>query len=77
MSWNYRVIKTTEGSSSHYYLHEVYYDDAGQPDGSTVEPVFVSGENVEEIRQVLTQMLRDIKQPVLEERDGKLIEVKA
>ena len=75
MSWNYRVIKTTEGDCAYYAIHEVYYDDDGQPDGSTVEPVFVSGESVEDIRQMLAQMLRDVDRPALEEIDGKLIEV--
>lgn len=40
MSWNYRIIDT----GADLALHEVYYDDAGQPDGRTAGPAtFTAG----------------------------------
>ena len=40
MSWHYRIVRHTDGSLG---LHEVYCDEAGQPNGFTAEPVsFVS-----------------------------------
>lgn len=35
MSWNYRVIKSAEG----YSIYEVFYDDNGNPDACTQEPI--------------------------------------
>lgn len=34
--WNYRIVKYADGSG--YGLHEVYYDDNGEPKGYTENP---------------------------------------
>ena len=45
MKWNYRLVKTIieeEGLDrpyTNYEIHEVYYDDDGNPDGMTTNPV--------------------------------------
>lgn len=36
MSWNYRLVKTEDG----FGVFEVYYDDAGRPNGTSARPVF-------------------------------------
>ncbi|MEE2951243.1 MAG: hypothetical protein VYD57_08305 [Pseudomonadota bacterium] len=36
MSWNYRIIRHAEG---HFSLHEVYYDQDGQPESYTADPI--------------------------------------
>lgn len=36
MSWNYRLVSYADGSG--YGLHEVYYDEDGQPWGMTEQP---------------------------------------
>lgn len=36
MSWNYRIVQYKDGSG--YGLHEVYYDDEGQPWSMTKNP---------------------------------------
>jgi hypothetical protein len=36
MSWNYRIVRHPNGDLA---LHEVYYDEAGRPDGVTAAPV--------------------------------------
>lgn len=35
MSWNYRVVKTDQG----FGVFEVYYDEAGRPNGTTERPI--------------------------------------
>lgn len=69
MTWNYRVIRYEQGG---YGLHEVYYDEAGEPNGMTVTPVgFVADEDggVAELTQSLETALRDAKErPILDER---------
>ena len=36
MSWHYRVLRHPDGSLT---LHEVYCDEAGQPNGYTEQPI--------------------------------------
>jgi hypothetical protein len=36
MTWNYRIVRRRDGT---YGLHEVYYDDNGEPDYMTVDEV--------------------------------------
>jgi hypothetical protein len=62
-------------SPPYMMVHEVYYDDAMNPTGCTVKPVFVGGESISEIETQLEQMLSDTERPPLDyERfvgDGK------
>lgn len=37
--WNYRLVKYHDGES--YGLHEVYYNEEGEPDGMTTNPILV------------------------------------
>ena len=67
MSWNYRIIRHKEG---HFSLHEVYYDDAGKPNGYTTDPIsFVSDkeEGPDGIIESLEHALKDARtKPVLD-----------
>jgi hypothetical protein len=45
MTWNYRVIRHKEG---HLALHEVYYNEAGQPRAYSQQPVTFKYVRVEE-----------------------------
>jgi len=78
--WDYRIIKSIEPGESIYKIHEVYYDDNGNIDGWTEEPVLPCGENTGELREDIHYFLEAFRQPVLEiaEKNGKegLIEAK-
>ena len=66
MYWNYRVINTGDG----FELHEVYYDENDKPMSRTADYILY-GETVDEIRNALLMMLRDIEKPVLDDKEFK------
>ena len=71
MSWNYRIIKSTEKElgKEYHFLAEVFYDE----DGSLMafsEETQATGASQEEIIDVLEMMLKDAKRfPVIDEKD--------
>lgn len=77
MGWNYRVLRHKHEDEEWFAIHEVYYNDKGEPDSCTVDPVDVrSREGVEGIRAILDMMHKAIGQPVLdydsfEEKENK------
>lgn len=72
MAWNYRILDHGEWLA----LHEVYYDDAGEPNGWTVDAITFgahSDEGAEGVIASLEMALADArKRPVLKVVDGKL-----
>jgi hypothetical protein len=71
MSWNYRIIKTDGEFKSmpwkYWAIHEVYYDEAGNPTHCTKDPMTVGcDEGVETIRKVLEMMMLACDKPVLD-----------
>jgi hypothetical protein len=82
MGWNHRVIRAEQALSGEfeisYAIHECFYDEKNGctiPNGWTERPVGVFSETRGGLLAVLAQMADAIRQPVLEEKDGKLIEV--
>ena len=72
MSWNYRVLRKEDICGDAYYeIHEVYYDEVGEPNGYTMDPIAPVGDNIEDLRETLYKMLRDLDKPVLTEADFK------
>ena len=67
MSWNYRVVHTTEGGAEAFAIYEVYYDEQGQPEDRTAQPGYPAGETLAELRDDLRHYLRALEQPVLED----------
>lgn len=69
MSWNYRVIRTIDPNGDEYYgIHEVYYDDEGNPVSCTENSVNPIGESVEDLSHTVIYMMRAFTEPVLEMR---------
>lgn len=72
MTWNYRVLRDKSGNLA---LHEVYYNDAGQPDGYTQNPAgFYSDaeEGLQGLIGSLEMALRDARErPILDITDIK------
>lgn len=69
MSWNYRVIKLIDETIITYGIHEVYYDDEGEPESYTSEPIRLSAETFVELSLVLARILDALKKPVLSPDD--------
>lgn len=69
MSWNYRIVQYRDGGG--YGLHEVYYDDEGQPWSMTKNPVSFSCDTSEGpqgiIGSLLTARVDAKKRPVFVE----------
>lgn len=66
MSWNYRVIRYEKGG---FGLHEVFYDEAGKPNGMTEKPIEFVGDTLDDLTGSLEMALRDARErPVLDER---------
>lgn len=66
MSWNYRVVRY-QGADKEWYcgIHEVYYDE-DKPSGHTVREAGVSGESIDELRDILKKMGEALDKPILE-----------
>lgn len=67
MTWNYRIIKSEDG---YLALHEVFYDEDGNPSSCTEKPVsFIADpdEGIEGITISLERALSDAKsKPILD-----------
>lgn len=70
MSWNYRIIKTrlpeNEIEEYSFGIHEVYYNDSGEIQSCTVNPVDPYGTSEEELRECLRMMTEALDKPVLD-----------
>jgi hypothetical protein len=62
MTWNYRVMRR----ENTYAIYEVYYDNDGNMETFSEEPVCPMGESLEELRQDLEHYERALAQPTLD-----------
>lgn len=60
--WNYRILRQPNGTLA---IHEVYYDNKGNPKLWTSEPVDVGGETLDDLRAELKYMQFALKRPIL------------
>ena len=76
MTWNYRVIRKTETGYDNlgefFGIHEVYYDDDGNPEMVTVEPIGPAGDTFEELLSDVECMVAALKKPVLNYDDIRI-----
>ncbi|MET4694503.1 hypothetical protein [Endozoicomonas lisbonensis] len=70
MTWNYRVIETCdpETTESMFAVHEVYYDDEGNVEAWTENPVSCLGDCPDELRADIHFHHRAFLMPVLMEK---------
>ena len=70
MSWNYRMIehKNLDGSSW-FAIHEVYYDDNGNPKYCSEGPCSAHGEDIETLTTDMSYMMQALKKPTLRYND--------
>lgn len=65
--WNYRVIRNVDNDDNEWFtIHEVYYNDKGEPDGVTANPVSLFGETDGELQSSLMKMLDATNLPVID-----------
>ena len=65
MSWNYRVLAYEVGKNVVFKIHEVYYNEDGTPDASTVESCKMEIEDATDFRFMLIRMLECLDKPIL------------
>jgi YD repeat-containing protein len=72
MSWNHRVVSYTDAEgTTHFGIHEVYYDESGRPTMYTESAMSPYGESLEELRIDLERMRAALEEPVLTDDDFK------
>lgn len=79
MTWNYRVIEFQFGDETHRAIHEVYYDEAGNPNGYAENPASISWNADEDpgaASKILEKMQVALTKPVLTEKDFTVPAVK-
>ncbi len=54
-------------------VHEVYYDDRGEPNGWGTEPVSLISEDASEFKAILAMMLEACDKPVLDYNSEKIV----
>ncbi|MFZ5635707.1 MAG: hypothetical protein ACOY82_03900 [Pseudomonadota bacterium] len=68
MTWNYRVVRGDAGLR----IHDVYYDESGNPTARHETPTYVYGDTVEELRSQMMSMLEALDAPVVDECEFKI-----
>ncbi len=69
--WNHRVVKKIyENGEEEYSIREVFYNDAGEIYGYTINPVDLVCETLENLREYIQWCLNCLDKPILE--DGKV-----
>jgi len=69
MNWNHRVIhqrvKCLEEWEDQFSIHEVYYDEFGNPINHTIDAISPKGDSIEDLKWVLDKMQESLKHPIL------------
>lgn len=68
-TWNNRVIRKVYEHETQLGIHEVFYNDEGNPYLVTVNAVGVVGDTLEELEQTLKWMMEALGEPILEYSD--------
>lgn len=73
MTWNYRVIVSTENDEQSFFIHEVYYKEDGSIDMWSEDPTIPFGNSPEELIQDLNMRKRALSRPFLQLKNDRLI----
>lgn len=72
MHWNHRVFKTVRKNGEvEFSIREVHYNEKNEIYGHMINPVTLSGESIEDLKEYVQWCLNCFEKPVLEE--GKII----
>lgn len=73
MTWNYRIVhevKTVRGITDETFsIHEVYYNDDGNIDLWSVDPIEPQGCSADDLMEDLCHMMEALTHPVLEKSE--------
>lgn len=70
MSWNHRIVSYTDAEgTTHFGIHEVYYNHSGFPEMYTESSVAPYGESLDELRRDMKRMTEALELPVLTDAD--------
>lgn len=65
MGWNHRVLEHKYRDDVYYKIHEVYYDEEGNPTSYTANGVEVQCDSLEGIKWTLDKMQECLSKPIL------------
>ena len=73
MTWNHRIVRRIYDTGDVYYaIHEVYYDEAGEPTGCTALPSVIMEDSVEDLAITLDRIRECLDKPIYDyEEDFK------
>lgn len=72
MTWNYRIVRHSDGYEPYFIIHVAFYDkDSNQmrPCHISITPVPLHGRNLEELKTNLEYQLQAFTKPVLNFED--------
>ena len=76
MSWNHRVMRTTQADGTFaYQIHEVYYHDDGSIKAWTVNPTTPFGETIKELHGDVMRFERACTRHILDVRGDELYDI--
>lgn len=64
-SWNHRVMASMFDGDRYFSIHEVHYDEKGEPYAYSTEPASIESENIEGLKWTLEQMSKCLDKPIL------------
>ena len=65
MGWNHRILAHKDGDDWFFKIHEVYYNEKGEPNSYTANGVSVGAESIEGVNWVLDKMRESANKPIL------------
>lgn len=69
MTWNYRIIMHDKSKPKYFAVHEIYYDEKGNIESWTADPINITGDSKQEILKTLKHMIEDTKHSILQESE--------
>jgi hypothetical protein len=73
MHWDYRIIKHIDPTGDYYVVHECFYGRGKYPKSWTVDEISPAGETRADIKKSIQMYKKDLKKPVLIEKNGKIV----
>ena len=74
MTWNKRIIRRESPLGAVFSIHEVFYDDKGKVDGWTEAPVYLDGDDLDDLKLDFFLTANAFLKPVLVEVGDTLVE---
>lgn len=78
-SWDYRVLMFKQATPKNifgYSIHEVFYDPKGKPASFNSDPLNLTEVTLPDLMKMMDKLLEASRKPILEVKDGRLIELK-